>query len=123
MSVEGASPRGFLLDENLSPKLRAGFGPGVHVVHARDIAPNPSDLELWIHAEGEHLVIVTKDADFTDRMLAQATPPPWVVQVRCGNLRARALREFLESCWPRVLALLPGHRLIVVYPDRIEALT
>lgn len=111
MSGAGAFPHGFLLDENLSPKLRTGFGPGVHVIHARDLAPNPTDLALWTHAEREHLVIVTKDADFTDRMLAQATPPPWVVQVRCGNLRARAPREFLEGYWPRVLALLPGHRL------------
>lgn len=93
------------------------------MIHARDLAPNPTDLVLWTHAEGERLVIVTKDADFTDRMLAQSAPPPWVVQVRCGNLRARALREFLEDCWPRVLALLPEHRLIVVYLDRIEALT
>lgn len=115
--------QGFLLDENLSSRLRAGFGEGVQVVHARELGTNPSDLELWNFAEQHGLVIVTKDADFTDRVLLADGPPPWVVQLRCGNLRARALREFLKGRWPQVLAFLPGHRLILVFPDRIEALS
>lgn len=123
MSAEGAVVQGFLLDENLSPKLRAGFGEGIRVAHARDLGPNPSDLEPWSYAERESLVIVTKAADFIDRILARDVPPPWVVQVRCGNLRARALREFLEQRWPQVVALLPEHRLILLSWDRIEALT
>lgn len=114
---------GFLLDENLSPRLKAGFGDGVPVVHARDLGENPTDLELWTYAEGHALVIVTKDADFTDRALLMDGPPPWVVQLHCGNLRARPMRLFLEAQWPRVLALLPQHRLIQVHLDRIQAVT
>lgn len=115
--------RGFLLDENLSPGLKAGFGPDALVVHARDLGENPSDLELWTYAAEHDLVIVTKDADFTDRVLLQDGPPPWVVQLHCGNLRAREMRLFLEAQWPRVLALLPQRRLIQVHLDRIEAVT
>lgn len=55
------------------------------VVHARDLGPNPTDLELWTFAQEQSLVIVTKDADFTDRILLMDAPPPWVVQLRCGN--------------------------------------
>lgn len=117
------NPTGYLLDENLSPKLKAGFDPAVRVVHARELGENPTDLELWTHATERALVIVTKDADFTDRMLALDAPPPWLVRLHCGNLRARPMREFLEAQWPRVEALLPQYRLIQVYLDRIEALT
>lgn len=114
---------GYLLDENLSPRLRECFGLEAHVVHARDLGENPSDLELWEYATAHALVLVTKDADFTDRALLVGGPPPWVVQLHCGNLRARPMRLFLEAQWPRVEALLPRHRLIQVYLDRIEAVT
>jgi len=116
-----ASPsiQGFLLDENLSPKSKAGLGDGL-VVHARELGENPSDFALWEYAQARALVIVTKDADFQDRLLLSDAPPPWVVQLRCGNLRARSLRELLEACWPQVLALLGAHRLVLVYLDRLE---
>ncbi|MFD1733036.1 DUF5615 family PIN-like protein [Deinococcus malanensis] len=111
-----------MLDENLSPRLKAGFGPDVLVVHARDLGGDQSDLALWTYATEHALVLVTKDADFTDRMLALDVPPPWVVRLHCGNLRAREMRAFLEATWPRIEALLPTHRLLQVYLDRIEAL-
>ena len=41
----------------------------------------------------------------------------------CGNLRARPMREFLETQWPRVEVLLGQDRLVQVYLDRIEGLT
>lgn len=114
--------RGFLLDENLSPKLKAGFGPGVSVIHARELGDRSADFTLWTYAKAEALVIVTKDADFLDYVVLDDGPPPWVVQLRCGNLRARELREFLEAQWPRVLALLPDYRMLQVYTDRIEGI-
>jgi predicted nuclease of predicted toxin-antitoxin system len=55
-------------------------------------------------------VIVTKDADFLDQLLL-SDAPPWVVQLCCGNLRARAL-------W----ALLPVSRAVLVYAERLETL-
>jgi len=66
-----------------------------------------------MYAREQALVIVTKDADFLDQLLADA-PQPWVVQLRCGNLRALALRTLLEGCWPDVLALLPESRAVLV---------
>jgi predicted nuclease of predicted toxin-antitoxin system len=50
-----------------------------------------------------------QDADFADRVM-DATPPPWVVHLRFGNLR----RAAFES-------LLPLHKLIRVFADRIES--
>lgn len=98
-------PRGSLLDENLSPRLKGGFDPAVLVVHARDLGENPGDSELWAYATEHALVLVTKDADFTDRVLSRNGPPPWVVRLHCGNLRAREMRLFLERHWPQIEAL------------------
>lgn len=115
--------QGYLLDENLSPKLKAGFGADVRVIHARELGDNPSDFMLWTYAKSEALVIVTKDADFLDYVLVQDTTPPWVVQLKCGNLRARELREFLEAQWPAVTRLLAEYRLLRVHTDRIEGIS
>ena len=52
-------------------------------------------------------MIVSKDADFADRAMA-ATPPPWVVHLRFGNLRRAAFEALLASAWPRVESLLPS---------------
>lgn len=65
-------------------------------------------------------MIVTKDADFSNRILINA-PPPWVVHLRFRNLRRRDFHVLLARPWPRIEALIPGHKMISVYPDRIES--
>ena len=65
-------------------------------------------------------MIVTKDADFSDRILVSA-PPPWIVHLRFGNMRRREFHQFLASVWPQVESLLPTNKLVCVYGDRIEA--
>ncbi len=65
-------------------------------------------------------MIVTQDADFTERMLAQG-PPPWVVHVRTRNMRVADFRALLHLVWPRVWELLEGHKLVVIYRDGLEA--
>ncbi|OLV18817.1 DUF5615 family PIN-like protein [Deinococcus marmoris] len=116
------NPHGYLLDENLSPRLRLGFAEEWRVVHARELGDQPTDLALWEYARAERLVLVTKDADFTDMALLQGHPPPWVVRLHCGNLRARDMRLFLEAHWQTVEARLPECGVINVYPDRVEGL-
>lgn len=65
------------------------------------------------------MVIVTQDADFTERMLAQE-PPPWVVHVRVGNMRVQEFRDLLDRIWPRIWEALQSHKLVVIYRDRLE---
>lgn len=107
-----------MLDENIPAKLRLGLL--LPAVHATDLSENPSDTVLWQYAREHELVIVTKDADFSDRVLLQG-PPPWVVQLKCGNMRWKEFRAFMEAVWPQVEPFLPAHKLVRVYPDRIEA--
>ncbi len=109
---------GFLFDENLPEQVR--FRPSLPVFHARDLGASKTDAELWVYAKSNDLVIVTKDADFSERVLLQG-PPPKVVHLRFGNLRLSAFHAHLAHVWPRIEALLGTHKLINVYRDRLEA--
>lgn len=112
--------RGYLLDENLPDRLP--LPTSQPVFHARDLGASLTDSDLWALARRERWAIVSKDADFAERIVA-AGPPPWVIHLRIGNLRLAEFRAFVARVWPRVEALLPAHKLINVYRDRIEAVS
>lgn len=110
--------KGILLDQNLPVRLR--FAPSLPVFHATALGPSPSDTELWRHARDHDWVIVTKDSDFSARIIL-ADPPPRVVHLRFGNLRLAAFHDRLAAAWPQVEALLKNHKLVNLFMDRIEA--
>src|SRR4051812_37328857 len=107
-----------MLDENLPRRLT--FTPSLPITHANDLAPSPTDTLLWDHARTHRLAIVSKDADFSDRIMLSA-PPPWVVRLAFGNLRLHDYHAVLARAWPHIEALLPAHKLLIVHADRIEA--
>jgi predicted nuclease of predicted toxin-antitoxin system len=109
---------GYLVDENLPTRLR--FVPSLPLIHATALGPQPTDSEVWEHARINDLVIVTKDADFSHRILTTA-PPPRVVHLRFGNLRRSEFHELLARVWPRIEALSHTHKLVNVEHDRIVA--
>jgi predicted nuclease of predicted toxin-antitoxin system len=107
------------LDENVPSRLC--IDPTKPILASRDaIGARASDRELREFARCNECAIVSKDADFSDLILA-SQPPPWVVHLRFGNLRRRDCHRLLARVWPRVESLLPEHKLIRVYADRIEA--
>jgi predicted nuclease of predicted toxin-antitoxin system len=110
--------KGILLDENLPSRLT--FSPSLPVHHALELGSQPTDSDLWNHAWVNELVIVTKDADFSDRILV-SQPPPWIVHLRFGNMRRTEFHRFLASVWNQIESLLPANKLVCVYADRIEA--
>jgi predicted nuclease of predicted toxin-antitoxin system len=110
--------KGFLFDENLPRRLT--FTPSLPVTTSDSLGESPSDTMLWNHGRDQSLVIVTKDADFSDRIM-QSAPPPWIVHIRFGNMRRKDYHGLLAKVWPRIEALLPAHKLICVYRDRIES--
>ena len=83
------------------------------------MAPAPTDTQVWEFARRRELVIVSKDADFSERIILR-TPPPWVVHLRFGNLRRRDYHALLARVWPQVEALLKTYKLVNVYADRVE---
>ncbi len=111
---------GFLLDENLPERLR--FTPALPVIHARDLGSSLTDSVMWNHAKKHDLVIVSKGADFSDRIMV-SEPPPKVVRLRIGNMRQRAFHAFLEQVWPAIETLLEHHKLVNVYLDRLEGVS
>jgi predicted nuclease of predicted toxin-antitoxin system len=106
------------LIKNLPARLT--FTPTLPVTHATTLGPSPTDSELWTHAQVHCLAIVTKDADFSERIIV-SVPPPWVVHVRIGNLRRKEFHAVLMRAWPQIEALLPACKLVNVYVDRVEA--
>lgn len=77
--------------------------------------------EIWELARLQELVIVTKDTDFSNRIMLN-TPPPWAVHLRFGNMRRSEYHAFLARIWTRIEALLPHIKLVNVYLDQIEAI-
>ena len=90
---------GFLFDENLPARLR--FTPGLPLTAVSELGPSPTDTQVWDFARQRELVIVTKDADFSERIILH-TPPPWVVHLRFGNLRRTEFHILLARVWPQV---------------------
>ena len=110
--------KGLLLDENVPNRLT--IATALPIVHCRDLGMRVLDSDLWEYARLNEYVIVSKDVDFSNRIML-TDPPPWVVHLRIGNLRRREFHAFLTRVWPQIEALLPQHKLINVYHDRIES--
>ena len=110
---------GFLLDENLPTHLRCS--PSLPVISFSTAGIQPSDTQIWEYARDNRLVIVSKDADFSERIIMQP-PPPWVVHLRFGNLRLADYYNLLARVWPQVELLLKSHKLVNVYADRLEGI-
>jgi predicted nuclease of predicted toxin-antitoxin system len=81
----------------------------------------PTDTAVWDYARRNELVIVSKDADFSDRIITQS-PPPWVVHLKFGNPRRKEFHALLARVWAQVEALLKNHKLVNVFSDRIEGI-
>ncbi len=109
--------KGFLFDENLPSRLR--FSPKLPVVSSSMVGRSPSDSQVWEYARKHRLIIVSKDADFSDRIII-SSPPPKVVHLRFGNLRKDEFHDLLARVWPQIETLLKSHKLVNVYWDRLE---
>lgn len=82
--------KGLLLDENLPVRLT--FQPSLPVVSTSVLGASPSDTQVWEYARREELVIVTKDADFSGRIILH-TPPGVSRAVGKGMAAGRGASE------------------------------
>jgi predicted nuclease of predicted toxin-antitoxin system len=108
----------YLVDANL-PRWFSQWNSAEYV-HQHDIDPARRDQQIWEYAKAENLTIITKDSDFSSRILL-STPPPKVIHVRLGNMDMRSFHEAIGKCWAEVLATSRTHKLVIVYADRIES--
>jgi len=79
-----------------------------------------SDSEIWEYAETHNLTIVTKDADFSHRIIV-SLPPPKIIHLRIGNMKLREFESFINNFWENVEGISQNHKLVNVFLDRIEA--
>ena len=110
---------GFLIDENLPINIE--FSPTLPVEHVTSLKPSPTDTEIWEYARKNNLVIITKDADFSDRIIA-STPPPKVVHLKFGNMKRKDFHSFLKKIWSRIESLIKDYKLVNVYFDSFECI-
>ena len=75
---------GFLFDEHLPARIQ--FTPSLPIIHVSVLGTSPSDTQIWQYAKDNDLAIVTKDADFSDRLMVDLFPPK-MVHLRFGNMR------------------------------------
>jgi predicted nuclease of predicted toxin-antitoxin system len=106
----------FLVDAQLPPALaRALREAGYEVQAVRELGLREAeDDAIWDYALANQAVIVTKDQDFTDRLLSGRTAPI-IVWLRIGNTSNRALLAWLLPLWPDILSRIEsGDKLIEV---------
>jgi predicted nuclease of predicted toxin-antitoxin system len=111
--------KGYLFDDNLPSRLR--FSPKLPIVPLSNVGRNPSDSRIWEFARKHDLVIVSKDTDFSDRIIT-SPPPPRVVHLRFGNLRRNEYHALLARRWPQIESLLKTNKLVNVYIVRLEGI-
>lgn len=104
----------FLVDAQLPPALCGWFvEQGHEAQHVTQLLGGQTpDAAIAAYAGASNWVLVTKDDDFALRY-----PPDdyQLVWLRCGNITNKALRQWLELGWLRLLeALEAGERLIEV---------
>lgn len=111
--------RKFLIDVNLPYYF--GLWHTDKYIHQQDINPTAKDEEIWEYASINNLTIITKDSDFSNRILLN-DPPPKVVHLRIGNMSMSKFHNVISSLWDEVLNINNSCKLVTVYQDRIEAI-
>jgi predicted nuclease of predicted toxin-antitoxin system len=110
----------FLIDANLPNRFALWRDPDFELVAEHD--DSWPDSTVWAYARSNDLTIVTKDADFSDRMMS-CSPPPRVIHLRVGNMRLAELRAFLTRAWPQLATLSREHKLLIVHDAHIECVS
>lgn len=90
-------------------------------IHQKDINDEWTDEQIWNYAKENNLTIITKDADFSHRIILSA-PPPKVIHIRFGNLTFQELFKVLTDNWAEIQNLSSKYKLVNVFRDRIEAI-
>ncbi len=90
-------------------------------IHVFDLNDSMTDKEIWNYAKKNNLSIITKDTDFSTKVLF-TDPPPRVIHLRIGDMRMKHLHDFLTKNWTEIKSISRSHKLTNVYIDRIEGI-
>lgn len=109
----------YLIDVNLP--YRFSLWNNSDYIHQVDINDEWTDKQIWDYAAQSNLTIITKDSDFSNRIIFHE-PPPKVIHIRFGNMKMREFFVVMTAIWDDVLELSESHKLVNVFRDRIEAI-
>lgn len=109
----------YLIDANLPCYF--GLWNNPDYLHVKDLDDSWSDEKIWDYARQHDLIIVTKDADFSLKVLYKGTPPK-VIHLKFGNLKMRDFYEIISNIWADIEKSIEDSSLINVYLDRIESI-
>ena len=86
-----------------------------------DIGPKAKDEQIWEYAKQNNLTIVTKDSDFSNRILV-SLPPPKIIHIKFGNLKMNEFHSLISNNWLEILELSKVIKLVNVYKDSLEGI-
>jgi predicted nuclease of predicted toxin-antitoxin system len=107
----------YLIDVNL-PYYFALWN-NTDYIHVKDLNDTWSDDEIWQYAKENNLIILTKDSDFSTKVLFKGSPPK-VIHFKFGNLRINDFHALITKVWPNIETAILDNSLINIYMDRIE---
>ncbi|MCE7065399.1 DUF5615 family PIN-like protein [Dyadobacter sp. CY326] len=89
-------------------------------IHQLDIEREAVDSDIWNAAKAQNMTIISKDADFSNRILI-SSPPPRVIHFRTGNMSMKNFYILVSQIWEEVILLSAEYKLVVIFNDKIEA--
>src|SRR5690606_40573090 len=101
----------FLIDANL-PKYFS-FWCTDDYLHVQDLGADLLDSQIWSYGKEYNLTIISKDSDFSSRII-NTEPPPKVIHIRLGNMKIGELFSFMERRWDDVLEMNTRYKLVNV---------
>jgi predicted nuclease of predicted toxin-antitoxin system len=105
----------FWLDAHFSPRLAIWIEKqfGKKCIPLRDKNLHfAKDEEIFAAARKEKVVMISKDRDFQDMVLAKGSPPQ-VLWITCGNTSNVIMQEILAKALPEAIVMLEAGEPLV----------
>ncbi len=109
----------FLIDANL-PYYFSLWNTS-DFIHQKDINDEWTDEQIWLFAKENKLTIISKDSDFSNKIML-SIPPPRVIHIRFGNMKMKPFFDTINKVWNEVVEMNKEHKLVNVFTDRIEGI-
>ncbi|TRX36767.1 hypothetical protein FNW52_05880 [Flavobacterium sp. ZT3R18] len=109
----------FIIDANLPYYFSLWNTP--EFIHVKDINDEWTDEQIWTYAKTNNLTIITKDCDFSNKIMFN-NPPPRVIHLRFGNMKMKPFFETITKLWDDIVEINKDHKLVNVFIDRIEGI-
>ena len=109
----------YLIDVNL-PRYFSLWNSEDYV-HQIDIDASMKDKDIWDYAKERGLTVVTKDSDFSNRIMFKE-PPPKVIHIRFGNMSMKEFHETMKDVWQEALEMNKEYKLVNVYKKKVEGI-